>query len=316
MEADAAASAAARGISGTGIVGSSVALDVSAPDPRRDHFGRSSVTDRKRRAGAFVDPVDLRRIVSSCGNDRIPVHRGGHSSPCRGPSRSLRLDSHSPRSLGAPHWHQSSRRATSHGSFCPTSPGSSSTSTSRTSAWWRWRRPLPGSVVRPVRNAERCRRRPCSGSWRSWPIRACSNSAIRLLCVGSTVVALLGFICAVVWGVALVLGRPRSQRNIGVTATYLMALLFFAPVFVFRSPYAAVGGMTIGHGLQYLLLVGLVAAGRSRGKSRARRLGSSLQSRPAGRSPLERGLAPARCAGAGSSALRGLPRGGDGSLRD
>ena len=83
------------------------------------------------------------------------------------------------------------------------------------------------------------------------------------------VVALLGFICSVVWGVALVLGRPRSERNIGVTATYLMALLFFAPVFVFRSPYAAVGGMTIAHGLQYLLLVALVAAGRSRGKSRA-----------------------------------------------
>jgi hypothetical protein len=30
---------------------------------------------------------------------------------------------------------------------------------------------------------------------------------------------------------------------------------------VFGSPYAAVGGMTVAHGLQYLLLVGLVASG-------------------------------------------------------
>jgi hypothetical protein len=82
------------------------------------------------------------------------------------------------------------------------------------------------------------------------------------------VVALVGFICGVVWGVTLLLVRPRSGRNAGVGATYLMALLFFGPVFLFRSPYAAVGGMTIGHGLQYLLLVGLVAAGRRRGKSR------------------------------------------------
>jgi hypothetical protein len=35
-------------------------------------------------------------------------------------------------------------------------------------------------------------------------------------------------------------------------------------VFVFASPYAAVGGMTIAHGLQYLLLVSLVAAGQPR----------------------------------------------------
>jgi hypothetical protein len=47
-----------------------------------------------------------------------------------------------------------------------------------------------------------------------------------------------------------------------------MALLFFGPVFIFHSPYAAVAGMTIEHGLQYLLLVGLVAAARSRGKRR------------------------------------------------
>ncbi len=44
-------------------------------------------------------------------------------------------------------------------------------------------------------------------------------------------------------------------------AVYAMALLFSLPVFLFTSPYAAVGGMTIAHGLQYLLLVGLIAGG-------------------------------------------------------
>ena len=53
---------------------------------------------------------------------------------------------------------------------------------------------------------------------------------------------------------------------------YLMALLFSLPIFAFRSPYAAVGGMTIAHGFQYLLLVGLVAAGNRRGTSRWLRL--------------------------------------------
>jgi hypothetical protein len=42
---------------------------------------------------------------------------------------------------------------------------------------------------------------------------------------------------------------------------YLTCLLFFAPAFVFGSPYAAVAGMTIAHGLQYLLLVTLIAGG-------------------------------------------------------
>src|SRR5207245_2293373 len=40
-------------------------------------------------------------------------------------------------------------------------------------------------------------------------------------------------------------------------------VLFFLPAFVFASPYAAVGGMTIAHGLQYLLLVTSIAGGRT-----------------------------------------------------
>ena len=42
---------------------------------------------------------------------------------------------------------------------------------------------------------------------------------------------------------------------------YAFALLFPLPLFLFTSPYAAVAGMTVAHGLQYLLLVVLVAAG-------------------------------------------------------
>ncbi len=48
---------------------------------------------------------------------------------------------------------------------------------------------------------------------------------------------------------------------------YGLALLFPLPIFVFGSPYAAVAGMTMAHGLQYLLLMGLVAA---RGQPRER----------------------------------------------
>jgi hypothetical protein len=74
-------------------------------------------------------------------------------------------------------------------------------------------------------------------------------------------VAALAFAAAVVAGVALLARRPAAQRPAGFSVMYLMALLFSLPVFIFGSPYAAVGGMTAAHGMQYLLLVGLVAAG-------------------------------------------------------
>ena len=40
-----------------------------------------------------------------------------------------------------------------------------------------------------------------------------------------------------------------------------MSLVFSLPVFLFSSPYAAVAGLTVAHGLQYLLLMGMLAAG-------------------------------------------------------
>jgi len=73
--------------------------------------------------------------------------------------------------------------------------------------------------------------------------------------------AAAAFGVAVVAGVALLMRRPPAQRPAGFTVMYVMALLFSVPVFVFGSPYAAVGGMTAAHGMQYLLLLGLVAAG-------------------------------------------------------
>jgi hypothetical protein len=71
----------------------------------------------------------------------------------------------------------------------------------------------------------------------------------------------IAFAAAILTG-SVALGRRRARdRPAGVCTVYAMALLFSLPVFVFSSPYAAVGGMTIAHGLQYLLLVGLIAGG-------------------------------------------------------
>ena len=79
----------------------------------------------------------------------------------------------------------------------------------------------------------------------------------------------------VVAGALLLLARPRGRRAPSYCAAYLMALVFPLPIFIFRSPDAAVGGMTIGHGLQYLVLMGLVARGRA-GTDRRRRDGAVL----------------------------------------
>jgi hypothetical protein len=89
---------------------------------------------------------------------------------------------------------------------------------------------------------------------------------------GLFIVAGLLFAAGAGFGVVALVRRPAADRPAGFCVMYLMALLFSLPIFVFRSPYAAVGGMTIGHGFQYLLLVGLVAAGNRRGTSRWLRL--------------------------------------------
>jgi hypothetical protein len=71
--------------------------------------------------------------------------------------------------------------------------------------------------------------------------------------------------CRGVWALA---ARPRPTRPPGYCLVSLTSLAFFAPVFLFHSPYAAVAGMTIAHGVQYLVLVGLVSGGGEPGTDR------------------------------------------------
>ena len=75
---------------------------------------------------------------------------------------------------------------------------------------------------------------------------------------------------AVGYGVVQLLRRERADRPPAVVGFHLTTLAFFLPVFLFTSPYAAVAGLTVAHGYQYLLIVGLVASGG--GGTRAVRL--------------------------------------------
>jgi hypothetical protein len=75
-------------------------------------------------------------------------------------------------------------------------------------------------------------------------------------------VAAVAFAVAVAAGLGCVAQRLARGAAFSFGVIFLTSLGFFLPVFVLRSPYAAVGGMTIAHGLQYLLLITLVAAGR------------------------------------------------------
>jgi hypothetical protein len=61
------------------------------------------------------------------------------------------------------------------------------------------------------------------------------------------------------------LGAPSrgTQRPATFLAAYVTGLLFSVPVWLVGSPYAAVAVLTIAHGLQYLLLVGLIAGAPS-----------------------------------------------------
>jgi hypothetical protein len=73
---------------------------------------------------------------------------------------------------------------------------------------------------------------------------------------------------AVCSGARALLARPHPARPAGYCVVSLTSLGFFAPVFLFHSPYAAVAGMTIAHGLQYLLLVGMMSGGGEPGTDR------------------------------------------------
>jgi hypothetical protein len=68
---------------------------------------------------------------------------------------------------------------------------------------------------------------------------------------------------ATVLGIGIITGvwaiSKRQVRPVTFTVLFLAGLLFFVPVLICSSPFAAVAGLTIAHGLQYLLLVGLLA---------------------------------------------------------
>jgi MFS family permease len=84
--------------------------------------------------------------------------------------------------------------------------------------------------------------------------------------------AALVFAASVATGVGCLARRGHADRPGGFCAAYLTSLIFGLPVFAFSSPYASVAGLTIAHGLQYLVLMGLVAGGGSRGMTRVVRL--------------------------------------------
>jgi hypothetical protein len=78
-------------------------------------------------------------------------------------------------------------------------------------------------------------------------------------------VAAVGYAVAVAAGCVLLL---RRRPGAPFAMVYGLSLLYFLPVFVFTSPYAAVAGLTAAHGYQYLLIMALVAGGERPGLSR------------------------------------------------
>jgi hypothetical protein len=73
--------------------------------------------------------------------------------------------------------------------------------------------------------------------------------------------AALGFGISILAGLRALARRSAADRPPAFAVVYLTAVAFMAPVFLFASPYAAVAGLVIAHGLQYLLLMGMLAAG-------------------------------------------------------
>lgn len=89
-------------------------------------------------------------------------------------------------------------------------------------------------------------------------------------------IAGVSFAGSTCYGLILLVRRSRLDRPYAFSALYVLSLLFWAPMFMFGSSYAAVGGMTIAHGFQYLLMVGLVLAGRPSSSSRMVGAGAAL----------------------------------------
>ena len=84
--------------------------------------------------------------------------------------------------------------------------------------------------------------------------------------------AAAGFAVAVVAGLWGLARRAPTDRSAGYCTVLLTSLAFGLPVFLFGSPYAAVAGLTVAHGLQYLLLMAMLTAGSEHGAARLGRL--------------------------------------------
>lgn len=66
------------------------------------------------------------------------------------------------------------------------------------------------------------------------------------------------YVLAVLAGVGEIAKRPRRELATALPVVYLATLLFPLPCLLFANPYAALAGMTIAHGLQYIVIVGTV----------------------------------------------------------
>ncbi len=85
-------------------------------------------------------------------------------------------------------------------------------------------------------------------------------------------IGIAGVTACVIGGVWCLARRPHGEMRSYFGALYVSTLFFSAPVFLFHSPYAAVGGMTVAHGLQYLIIVGTFIASPVRGRRRWERM--------------------------------------------
>jgi hypothetical protein len=88
--------------------------------------------------------------------------------------------------------------------------------------------------------------------------------------------ATIGFVVAVVGGVIAFARRPAQARSFWLGAGYAVALCFTAPIYLVNAPYGAIGGMTIAHGLQYLILVSTIAVGPSGERKRWSTIGTLI----------------------------------------
>jgi hypothetical protein len=90
--------------------------------------------------------------------------------------------------------------------------------------------------------------------------------------IGAAATAAAWLLVTVALGtVALGTVIQRRRRRTASAAVLVIAVAYPLPLLATVSPYAALGGMTLAHGLQYLLLVGLVLAGPARDTGRRSR---------------------------------------------